>query len=58
MGEGSRSVGVLIRFVLDVQSKKGARDHGVGSEKDVNRIVDSCAACDNLGVVGVEVGVE
>jgi len=58
MGEGSRSVGLLIRFVLDVQSKKGARDHGVGSEKDVNRIVDSCAACDNLGVVGVEVGVE
>jgi len=58
MGEGSCSVGILIRFVLDVQSKKGARDHGVGSDKDVNRVVNSCAASDDLEVVGIEVGVK
>ena len=56
--EGSRSVGILVRFVFDVQSKKSTRDHGVGSEKNVDRIVDSIAASDDLGVVGVEVGVK
>jgi hypothetical protein len=56
--EGSCSVGILVRFVFDVQSKKSARDHGVGSEKNVDRIVDSSAASDDLGVVGVEVGVK
>jgi hypothetical protein len=58
MCEGSRSVGVLVRFVFDVQSKKNAWDHGVGSEKNVARIVDSSAASDDLGIVGVEVGVK
>jgi hypothetical protein len=56
--EGSRSVGILVRFVFDVQSKKSARDHGVGSEKNVDGIVDSSAMSDDLGVVGVEVGVK
>ena len=58
VGEGSHSIGILIRFILDVQSKKSARDHGVGSEEDVDRIVDSCAASDDLGVVGVKIGVK
>ena len=58
IGEGSRSIGILIRFVLDVQSKKGTRDHGVGSEEDVNRVIDSCATSNDLRVVGVEIGVK
>ena len=56
--EGSCSVGVLVRFVFDVQPKKSARDHGLSSEKNVDGIVDSSAASDDLGVVGVEVGVK
>ncbi len=32
VGEGSHSIGILIHFILDVQSKKSTRDHGVGSE--------------------------
>ena len=58
VGEGSRSIGVLIRFILDVQSKESTRDHRVGSDEDVDRIVDSCTASDDLGEVGVKIGVK
>ncbi len=58
MGEGSRSVGVLICFVLDVQSKKSAWYDGVGGEKNVDRIVNSSTTSNDLGVIGVKIGVE
>ena len=58
MGEGSRSVGVLICFVFDVQSKKSAWYDGVGGEENVERIFDSSTASNDLGVIGVKMGVE
>ena len=58
MGEGSCSVGVLIRFVFDVQSKKSAWYDGVGGKENVDRIVDSSTVSNDLGVIGVKIGME
>ena len=58
MGEGSHSAGVLIRFVFDVQSKKSPWYDGVGGEENVDGIVNSSTASNDLGVIGVKIGVE
>ncbi len=55
-GECPISVGILL--ALDVASEIVAWDDHVRREEDVDRIVDNCTRGYDLGVVGVEVGVE
>ena len=58
VGESSHSISVGVHFILDVETKMGAREHGVGSEQDVERIVYSCTSRNYLGVVSVKLGVK
>jgi hypothetical protein len=55
-GEGPISVGILL--ALDVASEIVAWDDHIRGEKNVDEIVDRCTVGNDLGVVGVEVGVE
>ncbi len=55
-GECPISVGILL--ALDVASEIVGWDNHVREEEDVDGIVDRCTASNDLGVVGVEVGVE
>ncbi len=58
MREGECPISVGILLALDVASEIVAWDDHVCREEDVNGIVNSCTAGNDLGVVGVEVGVE
>jgi hypothetical protein len=58
VGEGECPISVGILLVLDVASEIVAWDNHVCGEEDVDGIVDRCTAGNDLGVVGVEVGVE
>jgi hypothetical protein len=55
-GEYPISVGILL--ALDVASEIVAWDNHVRGEEDVDGIVNCCTTGNDLGVVGVEVGVE
>ncbi len=58
MREGECPISVDILLALDVASEIVAWDNHVHKEEDVDGIVDRCTAGDDLGVVGVEIGVE
>ncbi len=58
MRKGACPISVGILLALDVASEIVARDDHVREEENVDEIVDRCTAGDDLGVVGVEVGVE
>ncbi len=55
-GECPISVGILL--ALDLASEIVAWDDHVHGEENVDGIVDRCTAGNDLGVVGVKVGVE
>jgi hypothetical protein len=58
MRNDERAVGVRIMLALDVRTKVRARNGGVGGEKDVDWVVNRSAACNDLGVVVIEIAVE
>jgi hypothetical protein len=57
MGVGGRTIGVVIALAFDLQAKVSARDHWVGCEEDVDRIVNSRSSSNDLGIVVVKIGV-
>ncbi len=58
MSEGECPISVGILLALDVASEIVAWDDHVHGEENVDRIVNHCTAGNDLGVVGIEVGVE
>ncbi len=57
MCEGECPISVVILLALDVASEIVAWDNHV-QRMDVDGIIDHCTAGNDLGVVGIEVGVE
>ncbi len=58
VGEGECSISVGILLALDVASEVMAWDDHVQGEEYVDGFVDRCPAGNDLGIVGIEVGVE
>ncbi len=58
MHEGEYPISVGILLALNVASEIVAWDNHVRREEDVDRILNRCTTGDDLGVVGVKVGVE
>ncbi len=58
MGEGECPISVGILLVLDVASEIMAWEDHVHGEEYVGGVVDNCPAGNDLGIVGIEVGVE
>ncbi len=58
MHEGEYPISVGILLALDVASEIVAWDDHVHGEEKVHGIIDHCSMGNDLGVVGVKVGVE
>jgi hypothetical protein len=58
VGEGECPISVGILLALDVASEVMAWDNHVHGEEYINGVVDRCSAGNDLGIVGIKVGVE
>jgi hypothetical protein len=58
VGEGECPISVDILLAFDVASEIVAQDHHMHGKENVGGIVDRCPMGDDLGVVGVKLGVE
>jgi hypothetical protein len=58
VGKGECPISVGILLALDVASEVMAWDNHVRGEENIDRIVNRCPAGNDLGIVGIKVGVE